>query len=545
MCLGGGYAAAWLAKSLRGAIREGGVELTVVSRDNYHTFHGFIGEMLTGKIQPGQITSPARRIFPPARFHCAEIESVDVARRLVTTSRPLDGRQTVLEYDHLVVAIGSTDDLSRYPGLAEHAFRLKTYWDCFRARNHLLSMMELAEQEPDRLERRRLLTFVVAGGNYGGVEVAAELNDWTRRLVRKEYPHIDPADVRVMLVHAGDRILPELAQVQPKLQRWAERYLATTELEIRLETRVTAATPEEVVLSTGERIATRTLINCAGTAAWPLLDALPFPRDDRGRLVCDAFARVAGTDRVWAAGDCAAVPHPAGGTVPPLGIWAMTVGRRVGKNILRQLAGRPLQAYAFTGLGDACSLGRRRAVSHLRGVRMYGLPAWIAWRGFLLYFVPSWDRKLRLLADWLLAPLVGRDVVNPRAEEPPAMQRELYEPGQAIVRQGEIGRRLYLVTSGEVEVVHRDDGGAERVVAVLGAGSHFGERAVFRHVRRTATVRARTRVELVSLGGHAAVSLAAGGALVRELRETPRAGTAPLAAAIPSEPASRTPSLLQ
>jgi len=524
VCLGGGYAAAWLSRALRGAIRKGEVELTVVSRDNYHTFHGFIGEMLTGKIQPGQITSPARRVFPPAKFHCAEIEAVDVERRLVTTSRPLDGRETVLPYDHLVLALGSTDDLSRYPGLAEHAHKLKTYWDCFRTRNHLLSMMELAEHEADPVERRRLLTFVVAGGGYGGVEVAAELNDWARRLVRKEYPHVDPAEVRVVLVHAGDHVLPELKQVQPKLQAWAQRYLEGTELELRLNTRLAAATPEEVVLSSGERIPARTLINCAGTAAWPLLDTLPFPRDERGRLVCDAFTRVQGAENVWAAGDCAAVPHPKGGTAPPLGIWAMTVGRRVGLNILRQLRGRPLAPYGFTGLGDACSLGRGRAVAHVRGIRVYGFPAWLIWRAFLLYFVPSRDRKLRLVADWLLGPFIGRDVVNPRAEAPPTMQREIYEAGQTIVRQGDVGRRLYLVTGGEVEVV-QEEAGREQVLATLGPGSHFGERAVFRNVRRTATVRARTRVELVSLGGHAAVTLAGEGALAPSLRETPRPGT--------------------
>ena len=138
-----------------------------------HVFHGFIAEMLAGRIQPQQICSPARRLFRPARFFNAEVERIDLEGQRVVTSRLLDGREYHLEYDHLVLALGSVDDLSRYPGIAAHTQRLKTYWDCFKARMHLLSMLEMAEIAEDEGERRRLLTFVVVGAGYGGIEVAA------------------------------------------------------------------------------------------------------------------------------------------------------------------------------------------------------------------------------------------------------------------------------------------------------------------------------------------------------------------------------------
>jgi NADH dehydrogenase len=488
------------------AVRRGEVDVTVVGRDNFHTFHGFVAEMLTGRIQPGQIISAARRMFPPARFHNAEIEGIDTRRRVVTTSRHLDGRRYELPYDHLLVALGSVDDLSRFPGIGEHTLRLKTYWDCFKVRNHLLSMMELAEIEPNETERRRLLTFVVVGGGYGGVEVAAEIHDYIRVLAARDYRAVDPREARVIVVHSGERILPELHEAHPRLVRYAERYLAGRGLEFRLGLRLAAATPEEAVLSNGERIPSRSIISSAGTALSPLLEQLPFERDDRGRLVTDEFTRVPGAENVWAAGDCAAVPHPRSGVCPPLAIFAMTQGRQVGRNILRAVRGRQLKPYRFVGLGDACGLGRRHAVAHIRGIEATGVLAWMLWRLTFLWYVPTFDRRMRIVLDWLVTPFVGRDIVEIRVREPFGLKREHYEPGQEIVRQGELGQRLYLIWKGEVEVV-RENGTGHEVLARLGPGQHFGEIAVFQNVRRTATVRALTPVEVIAIGASEARTL--------------------------------------
>src|SRR5688500_3017478 len=172
VCLGGGWVAIYLARALRTALERRQVELTVVSRDNYSTVHGLIAEMLTCKVQPQQINASVRELIAPAHLHNAEIESVDLESRCVLTRRALDGRAYPLPYDHLVVGVGSVEDLSRYAGMAEHTFPLKTFANCFRLRNHLLSALEMAAIESNPDERRRLLTFVVAGGNYAGVEVA-------------------------------------------------------------------------------------------------------------------------------------------------------------------------------------------------------------------------------------------------------------------------------------------------------------------------------------------------------------------------------------
>ena len=517
VCLGGGYTAVAVARALRAGIRRGEFDVTIVSRDNFHVYHGFVHEMLCAKVQPSQIISPARRIFPPAKFHNAEIEKIDLAARTVTTSRLLDGRQYELPFDHLILALGSIDDLSRYAGTAEHSQKLKTYWDCFKARSHILSMLEMAEIEEDPVERRRLLTFVIAGGNFGGIEVATELQEYLQALARREYARIRAEEIRIVVIHSGDRILPELLQHHEPLVAWAERHLAGSGIDIRLKTRVEAATPEAVVLATGERIPARTIISCAGTAQSPLLDTPDLPRDESGRVQVDEFLRVPGHIGIWAGGDCAAVPHPKGGTCPPLGIFARTAGRQIAKNIISTVEGRPLKPYRFTGLGDACSLGRRRAVAQIRGIRVTGFPAWLLWRLTLLNYVPAFDRKVRLVVDWLLWPLIGRDIANIRMDEPYGIRRQLFEPEQDIVRQGESGRRLYVIWSGQVDVIREGPSGPE-VLATLGPGQHFGEMAVFQDVRRTATVRARTRVELLSIGHVEAVALSS----VRSFGETIR-----------------------
>ncbi|CAK0781197.1 NADH dehydrogenase [Gammaproteobacteria bacterium] len=496
LCLGGGYVAAYLVKALKAAIQDGRVQVMIVDRNNFHTFHGLIAEMLACKIQPGQIISPARRLFAPADFHNAEINAIDIEQQIVTTRRRLDGREYVLPYDHLVIGLGSMDDLSRYPGIAQHSFRLKSYWDCFRIRNHILKMMELASIEEDPEERRRLLSFVIAGGNYAGVEVASELEEFLHALARQHYRLLNPNELRITLVHSGEHLLPELAERYPRLARYATRFLEGLKIQIRYRCRVAAATPIEVVLNDGTRLSTRTIISCVGNAQSPLLDSLPGERDERGRVKTNELARLPGHNNLWAGGDCAAIPHPLGGTCPPLAIYAMTAGRQIGRNILRTLENRPLERYTFTGLGDACSLGHRRAVGHLKGIQLTGLPAWLVWRCFMLIYLPTWERRIRALLDWLTWPWIGRDIVSIEPDRTLGLEEALYEPGQTIIQQGEVGTALYVIQSGTV-ILSQEAPSGERILGTLSDGGHFGEVAVFENRQRTATVRAQTRVRLI------------------------------------------------
>jgi len=497
VCLGGGYGSIYLAKAVRGAVGRGEIDLTVIDQRNFHTFHGLVPELLVGKIQAGQVISPGRRLFAPGRFINATIDAIDVKAKRVTYSGA-DGRPHEIGYDHLVVNLGSVDDLKRYRGVGEHTMRLKSYTDCLQVRNHILAMLELADLETDAEERRRLLTFVIAGGNYAGIETAGELSEMLEELTDGEFKRVRRDEARIVVVHGGPHILPELGQRFPKHVERAQDYLRAHGVELILGGRLKSATPNEAVLVDGTRIPTRTLISCTGTAPNPLLDQLPYGRNEVGRLSADAFGRVSTEDSVWAVGDCAAIPMRNGVAAPPLALYAMHGGTTLGKNLLAVARGKPLKPYSFFGMGDACVLGRRNAVAQLYGVPLHGLLAWLIWRVCMVLYLPSPAKRARLLFDWVSVPFMGRDITSVQTEDPIGVGSEMYENGQVIVRQGDVGTAMYIVRSGEVEVVRESDGETE-VLARLGPGSHFGEVAVLRDVRRTATVRAAGLVEVLRL----------------------------------------------
>src|SRR5215472_14694385 len=506
VCLGGGWVAIYLARALRPAARKGSVKLTVISRDNYSTVHGLIAEMLTCKIQPQQINSSVREMIAPSQLHNAEIESVDLTNRCIHTRRLLDGRAYRVPYDHLVVGVGSVEDFSRYAGIGEHTFPLKTFADCYRLRNHLVSVLETASIETDPAERGRLLTFVVAGGNYAGVEVACDLVDYFRFLTRRRYPELNSQTFRVVLVESGAQILPELGKRHPYLVSYAEKRVSELRIELRLNSGLASATSDEAILASGERIPTRTIITCTGMKASPLLDQFPVQRDPRGRVISDEYCRVPAATNLWAGGDCAATPHPDGGNCPPLAHYAQKAGSRIGENILLTVAGKALKPYSFNGLGEACTLGHRCAIAHMKGIPAYGWPAWIGWRFIVLtMFVPSWTRRVRLIFDWLLTLFMGRDIVNPKMNERGDIFHALYEPGQVILSAQGSRRYNYLVERGEADVVASDED-REVVVSTLKTGDYFSDLA---NPGTACRIRARTRVRLLAVDRYAADALSA------------------------------------
>jgi NADH dehydrogenase len=501
--LGGGYVAITLSRALREPIRRGELRATVVSRENYHAFHGFVGEMVTGRIGPGNMVSPARRIFPPAAVHVAEVEEIDLAGKRVVTSRNLDGARTTLSYDHLVISLGTTENLEIYPGLAEHAFKLKAYADCLRLRSHLVEMFELAEVESDPEERRRLLTFVVAGGGFAGTELAGELADYARLLTGREYSRIRPDEWRVVLVHHGATIMPELhgtssferrARGYPRLVAYATAHARALGVEVLTETSVAGATPNEVFLSNGMHVPTRTIVSACGMRPQPVVEALDLPVDDHGRIVTDRYLRVEGHDDVWAGGDCASVRHRDGGTCPPVGLYALKHGARIGANITHAVRGEPLEPFDYSAFAAGISIGSRNAVGEVLGVPLRGKLGWVLWRAILFYFLPTWDRRLRLLADWMIWPLVGRDIVDIDnvAYSDYQVRHQLFEAGETLAHAARPVRYLHVILEGDVELVR---GGA--VVGVLGPGAHLGQKVLELHPADEA--RAVTRVRTLSL----------------------------------------------
>ena len=491
---GGVYTALALEKLLRTEIRRGDVELGLVSRENYIVFQPMLPEVISGSIGITDTITPIRRLCPNTNLYTRTVESIDLDHRGVASTAGFGSRQHHLHYDHLVIALGNVTSFAGQPGLCEYALPFKYLGDALTLRNRVIHTLEEADIEQDPEVRRALLTFVVAGGGFSGVEAVAELNDFVRAAA-KSFRHVRPDEIRVVLLHAGRLILPELPA---SLAEFAQRLLIRRGVEIRLQTRLAGATADAALLAGGDRIPTRTLVSTVPSGPNPLVAMLPL-KMDRGRIVVDAGLEVPDHPGVWAVGDCAAVRDATGELCPPTAQHATRQAAHVARNIAAALRGEPKRAFAFSARGKMGSLGRRSAVAEIFGIKLSGFLAWWLWRTIYLLKLPGLDRKIRVATDWTLDLLLPTDIVQLKTDRAVGVRREYYEPGQIVFREGDRGDWLYVVTEGEVEVLKRDAAGTATPLRTLGPGECFGEIALVSDRPRSATVRARCATNVLAV----------------------------------------------
>jgi NADH dehydrogenase len=494
--LGGGFGGVYTALELERLVgRDPNVEIHLVSRENYLVFQPMLPEVISGSIGILHTITPIRRLCPRTTLYTRPVERVDLARRRVTAAAGFGSRQCYLEYDHLVVALGNVTSFAGQPGLMEHALPFKYLGDALALRNRLIHVLEEADIETDPEARRRLLTFVVAGGGFSGVEAVAELNDFVRAAARS-FRTIRPEEFRVILLHAGPLILPELPR---SLAEFAQRLLAKRGVDIQLNTRLHGATAEAALLEGGERIPTRTLVSTVPSGPNPVVAALPLAKD-KGRIVVGPDLEVPGHPGVWSVGDCAwIIDAKTNEPSPPTAQHAIRQARCVAQNIVATLRGTPRQAFAFRALGKMGALGHHSAVAEIFGLKISGFLAWWLWRTIYLMKLPGLDRKIRVATDWTLDLLLPPDIVQLKTDRSFTIKREHYEPGQTVFREGDRGDWLYVVVDGEVEISQKVPDQGEVVVRRLGPGECFGEIALVSERPRTATARCATRVDLLAV----------------------------------------------
>jgi NADH:quinone reductase (non-electrogenic) len=495
LILGGGFGGVYTAmalEKLRG--RENDFEITLISRDNYFVYQPMLPEVISGSIGIFDTVSPLRRLLPRTEIQVREVEAVDLQNRVVTTSPGFRPALHTLPYDHLVLALGDVTDFRNCIGLAEHAFPFKYLGDALNLRNHAIHALEEASIEEDPDLKAGLLTFVVAGGGFSGVECIAELNDFVRGVARS-YRNIRPDAIRMVLLHSQDRILPELGE---KLAQEAHKVLTQRGVEIRLNTRLTAATGDEAILEDGSKIRTETLVSTVPKSPNPIIDGMELPKD-RGRVKVDLRMQVEGSDHLWAVGDCALIPNPSGkGFCPPTAQHAVREGQLVAHNIAAALRGGEQKEFTFEGLGSMASLGHHSAVAEVFGRQVHGLLAWLMWRTIYLMKLPGWDRQVRTGLSWFMDLILPPDIVQLKIDRGQGVIQEHYEPGEAVFKQDDLGDRLYIIVRGRCEVV-RQENGTENKLAEFGPGEYFGEMALLNRTTRTATVRALERLDVVSI----------------------------------------------
>ncbi|HEV7501645.1 MAG TPA: FAD-dependent oxidoreductase, partial [Vicinamibacteria bacterium] len=495
--LGGGFAGIYTAMELEKAMDgRDDFEVVLINKENYFVFQPMLPEVISGTIGILDVVSPIRRLLPRTDLHVREVESIDLERKVVICSPGFRAQPHLVAFDHLVLALGSVTDFRGLRGLPDHAFPFKNLGDALDLRNHVIRALDEAsiERHDERL-RKQLLTFVVAGGGFSGVEVAAELNDFVRGIARS-YPALDPREIRIVLLHAGQRILPEMAE---SLALFAQKILLQRGVEIRLGTVLEAATGDDAILRGGEKIATKTLVSTVPSFPHPLLEALPLPKGKNGKLLSTREVHVEGRTDVWALGDCAVLPMVDGSPSPPTAQHAIRQAAVAAHNIVAILRGQPLRTFDFKGLGKMGSLGHRSAVAELPGgIKISGFVAWWFWRTVYLMKLPGWGRKLRVASSWALDLLLAPELVQLKFGGSGGVTQEHFEPGQDVFSQGDLGDRVYVILSGAAEVWRR--AGEEDVrLARLIPGDWFGEMALLNETTRGATVRCVEAMDALSL----------------------------------------------
>src|SRR6266480_776713 len=409
--LGGGFAglsaAMYLDKTLA---RREDIEITLISRENFILFTPMLHEVAAGDLYPGDIVNPLRRILRHVKFVQAEVQTIDLSERRVRCVGGVAQLALEFEFDHLLLTLGSETNFFDLPGVSEWAVTMKSMFDAAMLRNRVLALLEEATLQSDSDERRRILTFVTAGGGFAGAETTGALNDFVREVVRY-YPDLSEELVRVVVVHPGDFLLPELGE---ELGNYAERKLRERRVEVIKGVRVASYDGSLVTMTDGKSIPASTLIWTAGVKPSPVIAPLPGQKE-QGRLRVNEFLGVPGVVGVWAAGDCAAVPDSKTGRFhPPTAQHGLREGLVVAKNIEAAILGRPLKPFIFKTLGQLATIGRRTGVAMVFGIKFSGFVAWCLWRTVYLMKLPRLPKKLRVMVGWTLDLLFARDI---RSEE--------------------------------------------------------------------------------------------------------------------------------
>lgn len=411
--VGGGYVGMYAALRLQRKLRRGQASVTVIDPQPHMTYQPFLAEAAGGSIEPRHVVVPLRVVLRHCHVLTARVTGVDHASRTVTVEVP-DGRVEHLDYDILIMAPGSVSRTLPIPGLAECGIGFKTIGEAIFLRNHVLSRLDAAASTIDQGVRRKLLTFVVIGGGYAGIELLAELEDMARYATRYD-ENIEPSDLRWVLVEAASRVMPE---VSPKMGVYTVERLIERGIEVFLETKVTSVTGGHVVLDDGTEFDADTIVWTAGVRANPLLQRTDLPLTERGALRCTAALQVEGHPDVFAAGDCAAVPDLSrikenpDATTSPSAQHAVRQAKVLADNVLAHLDGRPLRDYVHGYAGSVASLGLYKGVAEIYGIKLKGYLAWFMHRTYHVSRMPTINRKVRVLADWTLALLFRREIVS-------------------------------------------------------------------------------------------------------------------------------------
>lgn len=473
--LGGGFAGVYCARAIAKALgsKLRFTRIAIISEENYMVFQPMLPEVAGASLSPNVVINPIRQLCKGAEVFRGKVESVDMKSKTVRVKAGSFVGITDIRFDHLVLALGATVDLKRTPGMSEHAFLMSTVGDAMKLRSTVIQRLEEANLTQDLDVRRRLLSFVIVGGGYSGVETAGQLIDLIH-FACKYFKNINKDECRVSLIHSREVLLPTLSE---KLGRYTATILRNRGVNVILKQRVKSVTARKVYLGNGTSIDSHTVVCTIGNAPHPLISEVcgqTSAPSENGKINTGADCRVNDSNFLWAAGDCANVPLITGGWCPPTAQFAMRQGALLGKNIVKVMHTKEPEPFTFKGLGELASLGHRSAVANVFGMNFSGILAWFFWRTVYLAKLPGLDRKLRVMTEWTLELFFPKDINLLNPKNTTSFSEILLEEGDVLFNEGDPAFSFYMVRRGQIDITDHNG----KVIKSLTEGEHFGERAL-------------------------------------------------------------------
>ena len=509
LILGGGFAGLYAARNIQRLMGKT-VDIEIVNRENYFVFQPLLPEVAGGAISAVNAVSPLRFLTHDISMRKAEIDSIDPKAQTVTVFQGVQRRPTVLSYDHLIIALGSGSDLSRMPGLNEHAFTMKTLSDARRLRAHVIERLEHADITRLPEVKKGALTFTVIGGGFSGIETVGEIKELIDRSLCY-YPNIQSSEIRVVVLEFADRILNEMSE---SLAGYAQKNLIERGIEIQLGVGVAKCTGTQLVTTTNEIIDTRTIVATIGNAPPSAVLKMPLAFQ-HGRILVGRDFRVQGYQNIWSIGDCALIPMKENANhrddfAPPTAQFAVREAKQIASNIKAAVSDQPLKAFKYISKGSLASLGAGRGVAEVFGIKLTGRAAWLLWRVYYISFLPGMQTRISVLWNWLMDWFSSRSVVQINSEDEQSARYVLYRAGDRIYETGARADGFYTVISGSVQITGIDKNTGKETSRVIEAGEHFGERLLLGATRRIATAVAMDDTKVLSLTRDQFLKLAEG-----------------------------------
>src|SRR5262245_19745774 len=453
-----------------------------------------LAEVIGRSISPLHMAVAGRQMVRRTTWLTAQVTDIDLQTHLVRYVGE-GGEHASLTYDHLVLAAGSVVNMNMMPGLAAYAHPVKTLGDAIDLSNDLISRFEEAAVETDVALQRRLLTVVIIGGGFSGVEVAGAITEVANHALRF-YPTLKDARAQIILLQHGNSLIPELNA--PSLSNFAAEKLRQVCVDVRLDSGAKEVTATGVRLNSGELIEAATVVSTVGTSPNPLIQKLGLPLQ-HGRLVTNPDMSVTGASNVWALGDCAVVPNAEDQRPsPPTAQFAMRQAKQLAANLERTFRGQPTRPFTFKNLGMLASLGNRTAVADILGLHVSGFIAWILWRGIYLAKLPTVARRVEVLGDWMWTALFSPNIVQMQTSRTGGVGLAHYAAGEFVFHKGDRVGNVFAIQSGTAGI-YLDESAPP--VVILKPGDHFGERSPSDIAQpvHDVSVKAETALDLITI----------------------------------------------